>query len=75
MLWRDKFVTDPFYFRDLRARLGWALALEEGYEVAKQCEAGVYPICYLRLPRDRVLRPYPDSTVGVNRLWEEWQRE
>lgn len=74
MLWRGEFVTDPFYFRDLRARLGWALAPEEGYEFAKQCEAGVYPTCYLRLTGDRILRTHPDSTVGANQLWEEWQR-
>jgi len=74
MLWRDEFVTDPYYFRDVRARLGWALAPEEGYEFAKQCEAGAYATCYLRLPGDRVLRTHPDSTVGVNQLWEEWQR-
>ncbi|MCE7981430.1 MAG: hypothetical protein DYG89_09580 [Caldilinea sp. CFX5] len=73
MLWRDEFVTDPFYFRDLRARLGWALAPEAGYEFAKQCEASAFPTCYLRLPGDRVLRTYPDSTAGVNQLWEEWR--
>lgn len=73
MLWRGEFVTDPVYFHDLRARLGWALAPEEGYEFAKQCEASAYPTCYLRLPGDHVLRTYPDSTVGVNQLWEEWQ--
>lgn len=72
MLWRTEFVTDPVYFRDLRARLGWALAPEEGYEFAKQCEAGAYPTCYLRLPGERVLRTHPDSTAGINQLWEEW---
>jgi hypothetical protein len=70
MLWRDEFETDPFYFHDLRTRLGWALAPEAIYAFARQCTTHL--TCYLRLPGDQIVRTHPDSTVGVRQLWEEW---
>lgn len=72
-LWRGEFETGVnSEFANLRTRLGWALAPEAGYEFARQCNVSHYPTCYVRIPGERVLVTYPDSTVGARQLWAEW---
>lgn len=73
-LWRGEFETGAnSEFANLRTRLGWALAPEEGYEFTRQCEASRYPTCYVRLPGNRILAIHSDSTVGARQLWAEWR--
>ncbi len=66
-LWRGEIVG----VENARQRLGWATAPESAFDAAYQCQFSAPRLwsCYLRDPRDQVLRLRPDSTAQVNLLW------
>lgn len=69
-IWRGEMVGKE----NVRQRLGWAIAPEFAIETAYQCAVSGAPrlwTCYLKGPRGKVLRLHPDSSAGVNLVWEE----
>jgi hypothetical protein len=70
-IWRGELVG----IENARARLGWATAPESSYDTTYQCAvtgASRLWSCYLRGPTGKLLWLRPDSTAGVNLIWNEY---
>jgi hypothetical protein len=69
-IWRGEMIG----IEAARSRLGWATAPEFSFDTTYQCAvSGSSRLwsCYLRGPTGKILWLRPDSTAGVNLLWQE----